>query len=150
MTVPRPLFDLAATLARLGVGGVFLAHGWQKLTEIRLSATADGFQKLGVAGPQLSAYYATFVELAAGAAFILGAVVPIAGLLLFLDMLGAFLFVHAGNGVFVTKGGFELVVVLGVASLLLAATGGGRFSLDAMLARRNYAPVRRRTAGTRA
>lgn len=149
MTVPRPLFDLAAMLARLGVGGVFLAHGWQKLTDVGLSATAAGFDKLAVPAPQLSAYYATFVELVGGAALILGVAVPIAGLLLFLDMLGAFFFVHAGNGVFVTRGGFELVVALGVASLLLAATGGGRFSLGALFTRRNHARAPRRTAATR-
>ena len=55
---------------------------------------------------------------------------PVAGALLAANMLGAYLFVHAGNGIFVAKSGYELVLALGVASLLLAAVGAGRISLD--------------------
>ena len=39
----------------------------------------------------------------------LGGATVVAGALVVLDMLGAFLLVHVGNGVFVTDGGFELV-----------------------------------------
>ncbi len=50
-------------------------------------------------------------------------------------MLGAYLFVHmGGNGVYVSDGGWELVAVLGLASLLLAAVGAGAFGLDRFLA----------------
>lgn len=59
----------------------------------------------------------------------------VAGVLLALDMAGAFLFVHMSNGVFVANGGWELVVVLGLFSLMVAATGAGRFSLDNALTR---------------
>lgn len=57
-------------------------------------------------------------------------------MLLALDMLGAYLIVHLGNGMFVADGGAELVLTLGVASLLLAAIGGGRFGVDALVAPR--------------
>jgi putative oxidoreductase len=50
-------------------------------------------------------------------------------------MLGAFAFVHAGNGLFAADGGYELVLALGVSSLLLAAVGAGRFSVDHLLQR---------------
>ena len=80
--------------------------------------------------PTVSAWFATLVELGGGAALVLGVVVPVAGVLLAADMLGAFLFVHAGAGIFVAEGGDELVLALGVVSLLLAAVGAGRFSVD--------------------
>ncbi|MGC5022467.1 hypothetical protein [Micromonospora sp. DT47] len=67
------------------------------------------------------------------------------GLLLALDMLGAFLIVHVGNGVFVSASGFELVLALGAAALVLAAVGAGRFSLDRLIA-----PRLSRGAGRRA
>ena len=47
---------------------------------------------------------------------------------------------QAGAGLFVDQGGYELVLVLGAASLLLAAVGAGRYSVDHLLT------GRRRTA----
>jgi putative oxidoreductase len=130
----RPLHDAVALLARCGVGVVFLAHGWQKI-QVGVTATGHGFDAMGVPLPTAAAVYATFVELLGGAALILGIGLPVAGTLLFLDMAGAFAFVHAGHGVFlVDKGtprnGFELVLVLGLASLLFAVADGGRLTLD--------------------
>ncbi|GAA4628334.1 hypothetical protein GCM10023196_044240 [Actinoallomurus vinaceus] len=130
----RPVYDVVALLARCGVGVVFLAHGWQKI-QVGVNATGHNFDAMGVPAPTAAAVYSTFVELLGGTALILGAALPVAGTLLFLDMAGAFVFVHAEHGVFlVDKGtprnGFELVLVLGLASLLFAAGGGGRLTLD--------------------
>ena len=135
MTPPRPLPELAQLLARLGLGAVFLAHGWQKLVTNGVSGTADFFASVGVPLPSVSAWVATVIELVGGAALVLGVLVPVAGVLLAANMLGAFVFVHAGNGLFVGDGGYELVLALGVSSLLLAAIGAGRFSVDHLLQR---------------
>jgi putative oxidoreductase len=141
----RPLYDVVALLARLGVGIVFIAHGWQKI-QVGVTTTARNFGHMGVPVPTASAVYATFVELLGGAALILGLGLPVAGLLLFADMLGAFVFVNAKHGIFVTdqgaaKGGFELVLVLGLASLLFAAGAGGRLTLDSRIFPRRTAPA---------
>ncbi|WP_433174370.1 DoxX family membrane protein [Actinoallomurus sp. CA-150999] len=130
----RPVYDVAALLARCGVGLVFLAHGWQKI-QVGVNQTGHNFDALGVPAPTAAAVYATFVELLGGTALILGVALPVAGTLLFLDMAGAFVFVHATHGVFVVdkgtpRNGFELVLVLGLASLLFAAGAGGRLTLD--------------------
>jgi putative oxidoreductase len=127
--------DLVLLLARAGLGVVFLAHGWQKFRTNGLTATAAGFEQMGVPAPTLSAYYAAGVELLGGAALILGVLTPLAGVLLALDMAGAFAFVHMSNGVFVAEGGWELVVVLGLLSLTLAVVGAGRYSVDRVLTR---------------
>jgi putative oxidoreductase len=139
-------YDVIALLARLGVGVVILAHGWQKV-QVGVTATGARFQDMGVPAATAAAIYATFAELLGGVALILGFALPVAGILVFLDMAGAFVFVHAGKGVFLVDGGaarngFELVLVLGVASLLFAAGGGGRLTLD----RRLFPPRRERTA----
>ncbi|WP_289008037.1 DoxX family protein [uncultured Thermomonospora sp.] len=141
------LYDVAALTARVGVGIVFLAHGWQKI-QVGIIATSRSFAQMDVPAPTAAAIYATFTELLGGLALIAGLGLPIAGVLLFADMAGALVFVHAGNGLFLVdqgtgtaRGGFELVLALGAASLLFAAGGGGRISLDHRLfSRRRAAP----------
>ncbi|MFB4317914.1 DoxX family protein [Actinomadura sp. 21ATH] len=133
----RPMYDVAALLARLGAGVVFMAHGWQKI-EAGITATGRSFDALGVPLPTGAAVYAAFVELLGGAALIAGLGLPVVGVLLFVDMAGAFVFVHAGEGLFLVDGGtarngYELVLVLGLTSLLFAAGAGGRLTLDRWL-----------------
>jgi len=135
MTFPVPVRDLAILLARVAVGVVFLAHGWQKLFTNGIDGTAAFFDQAGVPAASASAWFAGIVEIAGGAALIVGLAVPVAGLLLLVNMLGAFIFVHAGAGLFVEQGGFELVLTLGAAALLLAALGAGRLSADHLLTR---------------
>src|SRR5690606_9838793 len=81
------------------------------------------------------AVYSAFVELLGGAALIAGLGLPVTGTLLFLDMAGAFVFVHADKGLLLVegdtvRGGYELVLTLGMAGLLFAAGGGGRLTAD--------------------
>ena len=128
--------DVAVLIARVGLGVVFAAHGAQKLFTWGLSGTADAFAGMGVPAPQASALFAALIELVGGAALVLGVVTPVAGLLLAADMLGAYLLVHAGNGVFIDGGGFELVAALGAGALVLAATGAGRASVDHVIGSR--------------
>jgi putative oxidoreductase len=135
----RPLYDIVALLARTGVGAVFMAHGWQKI-QVGITTTSDQFTAMDVPIPTAAAIYATFVELLGGAALILGLLLPIAGVLLFIDMAGAFAFVNGTHGIFLVdeqgvtaRNGFELVLVLGVASLVFAAGGAGRLTLDSRL-----------------
>jgi putative oxidoreductase len=127
--------DLVLLLSRIGLGVVFIAHGWQKFQTNGLDRTAAGFEQMGVPAPTLSAYYATGIELLGGVALILGVLTPAVGVLLALDMVGALVFVHLSNGVFVANGGWELVGVLGLLSLTLAVVGAGRISLDNIFSR---------------
>ena len=78
------VYDVAAVLARLGVGVVFMAHGWQKI-EAGVTATGESFDALGVPLPTAAAVYAAFVELLGGAALIAGVALSITGALLPVD-----------------------------------------------------------------
>ncbi|ACZ89952.1 DoxX family protein [Streptosporangium roseum] len=129
----RLLYDLAALIARLVLGVVFIAHGWQKLSSGGIDATTAGFATMGVPMPRVAATFAILVELGGGILLLLGLLTPLVGFLIAVDMLGAFIFAHMGKGVFVSEGGFELVGALGSAALLLAAGGAGRFSLDHLI-----------------
>ena len=130
MTVPPALADVALLLGRVLLGVLFFAHGWQKLFTNGIKGTAAFFDQAGVPLPTVSAWVAALVELVGGALLVLGLVVPVAAVLLLVDMLGAYAFVHSGKGLFIDEGGFELVGALGAGCLLLLALGAGRYSLD--------------------
>ncbi|EME61878.1 DoxX family protein [Rhodococcus ruber] len=129
------LRNVGLLVARVVLGIVFLAHGLQKVNQ-GYSATKAGFEGMDVPVPALSAFYATWVETLGGIALIIGLLVPIFGVLLLVNMLGAFFFVHIGNGIYVTDGGWELVGALGAGALVLAVVGAGAYSIDALLGRR--------------
>ncbi len=128
--------DVALLAARVGIGVIFVAHGWQKFATWGMDGTATSFAQMGVPMPEVSAWFAATVELVGGAALVLGAAVPVFGVLLAFVMAGALVIVHAGSGIFVDQGGFELVLALGAGALVLAAVGAGRWSLDALVAPR--------------
>ncbi|GAA1456814.1 DoxX family protein [Williamsia maris] len=132
-TLPR---DIASLLARVGLGVVFLAHGLQKLNVWGYSGTKAAFDGMGAPVPGVSAFLATWIEILGGIALIAGVLTPIVGLLLFLDMVGAYFIAHAGNGIWVADGGYEFVLALGAGSLLIAAVGAGKFSVDGVLGSR--------------
>lgn len=123
--------DVTALIGRLGVGIVFIAHGWQKFTEWGMEGTAASFTKMGVPLPGLSAWFAAIVELVGGVALVAGVALPVVGVLLAADMLGAWVLVHLPNGL-LGQGGAELVIVLGAAALALGFNGGA-FALDRVL-----------------
>ncbi|NUT93320.1 MAG: DoxX family protein [Saccharothrix sp.] len=126
--------DGAALLGRIGVGAVFVAHGWQKFTEWGLSGTAQAFEGMGVPLPTVSAWFAALVELVGGALLIAGAALPVVGVLLLVDMLGALFIVHLPNGL-LGQGGYELVLTLGVAALALGFNGGA-LTVDRLIRRK--------------
>lgn len=125
--------DIYLLVARILLGVVLIAHGWQKFNEWTLPGTAEAFAGMGVPLPEVTSAIAAIVELVGGLLIIAGAFTPIVGVIVALQMLGAYFFAHMGNGVFVDNGGFELVGVIAAASLALAGAGAGRFSADQLI-----------------
>ncbi|MEU6427712.1 DoxX family membrane protein [Microbispora sp. NPDC046973] len=128
----RTLHDLASLAARMGVGGIFFANGWQKL-EAGLNATADQFTALQAPLPRVWAPVTMLTELVGGTLLIAGLAVPFVGLLLFAEALAVFVVTAGDSGLPLTGGDIELIVALGAASVLLAVTGAGRISADHMV-----------------
>ncbi|GAA2175387.1 hypothetical protein GCM10009846_25080 [Agrococcus versicolor] len=129
--------DVALLVLRLVVGGVMVAHGAQKLFAQGIDATVAGFAGMGVPMPEIAAPFVIGVELVGGALIVLGAALPIVGLLVAIDMAVALALVHAPFGVFVAEGGWELVAALGAGALALAVVGGGRIGVDGLLGGRS-------------
>ena len=142
MTVPPALADLALLVGRVILGVILFAHGWQKLVANGIKGTSAFFDQSGVPLPTVSAWFAAIVELVGGVALVFGAAVPVAAVLIVLDMLGAYLFVHAGQGLFIDEGGFELVGALAAGALLLFGAGAGRYSVDHAVSSRRRIAVR--------
>lgn len=134
--LPTVVRDLVLLAARALLGVVLIAHGLQKFVTNGLEGTATMLAGAGVPLPQVSAVAAATVETLGGALLVLGLLTPIAGVLVAAVMAGAFWFVHKGQGLFASDGGWELVAVIAVAALTFAVTGPGRISLDALLGRR--------------
>jgi putative oxidoreductase len=108
---------------------VFFVHGVDKLRDLESARLL--FDSLGIPAPDLMAPFVSIVEAAGGVMLALGLLTPLAGAALAVDMAVALFTAHRHHGFFVEGGGYELVLVLGVAALALAATGPGRLSLDA-------------------
>ncbi|MFI6298404.1 DoxX family protein [Nonomuraea sp. NPDC050790] len=125
-------FDLAALIARVTIGVIFVAHGWQKWQN-GLGPTSEMFTRSGVWQPELAAGFTTVAELVGGSFLIIGLLTRLAALALLCVSLGAIIFVHGKNGIFVTNMGWELVGALGAACLLLLAAGAGRISADGII-----------------
>ncbi|MEL4161579.1 DoxX family protein [Corynebacterium bovis] len=138
MTVLR---DIVLLISRILLGVILAAHGIQKWTDIGVGAVADQFAALGVPAPDISAPVVATAEILGGVAVILGVLTRLAGVLVVLLLAGAVWFAHRHAGIFVTDGGWELPVAIAAGFLLLAATGAGRVSVDALVTRRRTAPA---------
>lgn len=132
----EPLRPWGPTVLRVVVGTVFLAHGWQKLTEYTLLGVAKGFGALGIPFPYLSAVLATGMELIGGGLLIAGLFTRFASLGLAFTMGVALVTAHLSNGFFAATNGYEYVLTLLAANLALALTGPGALALDNLVWRR--------------
>ena len=125
--------NIAGLLARVAVGIVLIMHGWQKFFQYGIGGTTASFAQMGVPLPGVSAVFAATVELFGGAALILGIGLPVVGLLIAIDMAGAFVFAKLGAPLIAPSGGqLELVLLVGG---LLAGFAGGAYSVDRILFR---------------
>ena len=124
--LPPPTRDWALLLARVLIGVVMFAHGYQKLVINGIGRTTDGFENLSIPLAIVSASFVTVVEFVAGALLVVGALTPVACGLMLVIMIGAAVFVHIPNGIFIANGGWELVGVIGAGLIALAAVGPGQ------------------------
>jgi putative oxidoreductase len=134
--LPAPAKDIALLVARVLIGVVMFAHGFQKMLIDGIGNTTTGFEHMSIPLAIVSASFVTVVEFGGGILLIFGALTPLVAALMVVDMGGAALFVHLTHGVFVQNGGWELVGVIGAGVIALAAAGPGRYSIDHLITKR--------------
>lgn len=136
--------DLVLRAARVGLGVLMIAHA--KL-EYDFGGSLAGvgrlFAEAGVPLPAVTGPANVLFELVGGIALVLGVAVPVVGVLMALNMAGAWLFVHTSGLFAMDHNGPELVIALGLLGLVLAVTGSGRLGLDPLIVRRLRRPSRR-------
>jgi putative oxidoreductase len=124
-------------LLRLVIGGIFFAHGAQKVFGVwggpGLAGTRGWLQGLGFRPAGLFAALVAFQELGGGLLLALGFLTPFGSLAVCASMFVAIPMVHWKNGFFNGNGGFEFPLALAAAAIALAMTGPGRFSIDRAL-----------------
>jgi putative oxidoreductase len=128
--------DIGLLLLRLTVGLTLAAHGAQKLFgwfgAPGLDAIGQGFETLGFHPGRRYALKAGLAETGGGLLLAFGLLTPVAAAVVLSVMFVAGVSAHVKQGFFMTSGGYEYTLVLGVAGLTVAFTGPGALSLDAL------------------
>jgi len=123
--------DIGLLLLRLVIGLTLLAHGAQKLFG-GLEQASAGMEQIGFVPGRRSAILAGLAEAGGGLLMALGLATPAAAAAVFAVMFVAGVSAHLKQGFFLSKGGYEYTLVLGLAGLSVAFTGPGRVSIDAL------------------
>lgn len=126
--------DLIVTVVRVWAGVVMIAHGLNHARN--LDGTAKWFGKVGFKAARRQAQVSAFGELAIGASLVLGLLTTFGAFGLVAVVSVAFWSIHRFAGFFVfarPDEGYEYVVTLSLATVLVATLGPGPVSIDAVL-----------------
>src|SRR5437588_11094571 len=125
----RPAVDLSFLIVRLAVGVIFAAHGSQKLLG---AFGGPGLAKIVEMMAPIG-YLVTIGEFFGGLGLIVGFLSRFSAASLIVIMIGAVSMVHAKNGFFLDKGGFEYnIALIGLLCPILLC-GPGRFAIGRFL-----------------
>ena len=135
--------DLCLLVVRLVLAWIFVYHGSRRLFDWfdgpGIHASAPYFANSAHLHPgEFFAVLSGVIEFGGGIALAIGLFSRLAGAAIFGDMMMAIITVTWANGINATGGnsGYELNLALGFLALVAAVFGSGRFSVDALLARR--------------
>ena len=122
--------DLAATVLRVSMGGLFLAHAWLKLFVFTPAGTVGYFESLGF--PGFLAYLVIAAEVAGGLALIAGLWTRWVALALVPVLLGSIYAPHGAAGFFFSNegGGWEFPAFWAIALVVQSLLGDGAFAVQ--------------------
>ena len=122
--------DVAATIARVLLGALFLVHGIPKMKDLK--GTIGFVKGTGFPGGAAFAVAFSLLEFFGGIALVLGLLTQVVAVLFALEMVATAVFAKTKLGKkFVL--GYELDVLYLVLAMVVALLGAGAWSLDAVL-----------------
>lgn len=127
MQLLEKLKPLALLLLRLGLGVIFIYHGYPKIFT-HAHQTMQEFPRMGF--PSYFALIAGVIEFFGGSLLILGLFTRIAALLLAGEMAIAILRVHLPQGGIMAVSNYQFPLALAVGAFALVAVGAGAISVD--------------------
>ncbi|GAA5214472.1 DoxX family protein [Corallincola platygyrae] len=130
----------ASLALRIPAGIIFAAHGAQKLFGwfggYGIEGTGQWMASIGLTPGALMALLAGSAEFFGGIALLLGLFTRLTGVALAFTMLVAIFAVHFQNGLFMSNNGYEFGLALFAISVSVIFAGGGKASLDHLIAKK--------------
>jgi putative oxidoreductase len=133
-------------VARLGLGGILLLHGWMRW-DAGVSTQIDYLTQFRTPYAEVAAWGAIIFELVGGVLLIVGALTRFVGLGVLIEQILIIAYTNwykwpptllNADGTY--KGGYEYNVALGLLGLLLFVMGGGAVSIDRLFRRKKPPP----------
>lgn len=128
------MVNIGLLIIRVVIGLTFIGHGCQKLFGWfgggGLSGTGAWLESLGIRpASKIWAVLAGLFELIGGILFGSGRLLPVGSILIVIIMIDAIVTVHAKNGFWIDKGGYEYNLVLIAVVIGIALIGPGTYIL---------------------
>lgn len=140
----RVLRDIALLIARVGLGGILILHGW-----IRWQGPGQGVQKqidyltqFGTPYPEVAAWGGILLELVGGIFLVVGALTPFVALAVLVEQILIIAYTNWYRGPDLVNsdgtyaGGYEYNLALALIALLLVVFGAGRIAVDQLFRRK--------------
>lgn len=127
-------YDLLMLFLRVIAGTTIFMHGYNKIFRGgKIEGTAGWFDSMGMKpNGKVHAWAAALTETGCGVLLVLGLLTPLAAAGLIGVMVVAGVTTHS-KAFFITKEGFEFVMILGTLFFAISAFGPGAISLDGLL-----------------
>lgn len=129
------LRDIALLLARFGLGGIMIAHGWRRWQQLGIDQQVAYLQNFQTPYPEVAVWGAVILELVGGIFLVVGALTPLVALAYLVEQALIISYTNWHEGPWIADGGWEYNVALGLLALLFLVFGGGRVSIDRLFRR---------------
>jgi putative oxidoreductase len=136
------LQNFGLLVARLGLGGILLLHGWMRY-DAGVQKQIDYLTQFRTPYVEVAAWGAIIFELVGGVLLIVGALTRLVGLGVLIEQILIIAYTNwykwpptllNADGIY--KGGYEYNVALGLLGLLFFVMGGGAVSIDRLFRRK--------------
>jgi putative oxidoreductase len=133
-TFYQSISGLAYPFIRFVTGAMLVPHGWRKFVDSGTQrAVVELFHKLGIEPAGLLFWLIGSLELFGGAMLAIGLFTRPVALAIAIEMLVISFDVYWPNGFFAGTRGYEHTLLWGLIALAIAARGGGKQSVDALI-----------------